>query len=84
MIKSNPFVNVRNYIKMHFKDVDKSDLKVLFYRKIDLLLLSKACEEFEEFKAFLNLRNFSTVDILGLSHKSLALLEIVLYVCSPF
>ncbi len=52
MMKWNPFVNVRNYIKMHCKVVGKTDLKVLFYRKIDLLLLSKACEEFKEFKAF--------------------------------
>lgn len=69
MIKSNPFVNVRKYIKMQGGYGDKIDLKVLFYRTIGGLLLSKAYENFGEFGGFYKLQNFSTLDILGYSQQ---------------
>lgn len=84
MIKSNPFVNVRNCIKMHEEYSVKMGLNMLFYRKIAVPILSKACVKFGDLRAFFKLRNFSTVDIQGYSQESFALLEIVHYVCSPF
>jgi hypothetical protein len=84
MIKSIPFVNVRKYIKMQVGGLPKINLKVLFYSLIGVLFLSKAYENFGELGAFFKPQNFSTVDILGYSQQSFALLEIVHYVCSPF
>jgi hypothetical protein len=69
---------------MHWRHAENMGLNVLFYRKIEVLLLSKACVKNAEFGPFLKSRNFSTVDNQGYYHKSFALLEIVHYVCSPF
>jgi hypothetical protein len=69
---------------MHLRGDPKIDLKVLFYSPIRVPLLSKAYDNFGKLEAFFKLQNFSTVDILGYSQQSFALLEIVHYVCSPF
>ena len=46
-------------------DSVKKNLNMLFYRKIAVFILSKACMKLSDLRAFFKLRNFSTVEILS-------------------